>query len=962
MATENEFIVLGTIQIDTKAAEARLKEIKKRIAELTEEFGSSPEVLQKVLEPLNEEYEELSSQLKNIKDASEEANQSFKSQTKGLNDLKDVTDFAGQATKNLGLDETALGSAVSETTGFIGKSIIFIKNAAKALDVLKGSNDKATASTNKFSAALTALIKHPILILLSGIAATAAIVYKRFSEFTKGNFDKRLGVIERSTELLNEKLSNQITILNALGARQSTITKSQISNLEDLNKHLETTRKYYQEMWGELDSDNNLGYMANEYLKGNKKLIEDLSDEEQELVKRFAEAGEEIRKNNQQLEVMQGVMLKISSLNDEYELSERKINIDLTKQLNIINRRQKSYENTITKAKTLGRYTEDVYKAEQNAFNNEQQSYDIRIKFNNDLISAEQKRLDGYLKLKAEIMSTDATSEKDIKDINLQLSAVDDNISQIKDNITLINEENKNLQAEKYAASEKRRLDYIATRLEDIRKINEMNLDYSERQLRLSNQISFGGPEGVAGKFPIEEYFKRLEDVYKEIDIVFKDFSSEIEKNADYAGQKAGSVIEKLRSAISAVNQELSGKDSSDPSYNSLVSRLDSLVQAYQNYMQVSSQILSVIDSSLNEVFNITKERVSGALGVFGAITPTDGQKQSKIINTWISQVNSLEAGYSQILNVITAYNNGLSETDEEFKKMTESWEEWQIAAYNQFKNLNTEGIATINNIVKSLSDTSTEWELEGKRIIAENMNMQASYMQEYSNLGNYTIQEMKNMELEAIESEKDYYDTLLQENGEYYNKLIQAGLNQSQAEEILGQKRIQVEQEVLDKKAKLNEAYNQMTLNAVASTAGDLNSIAESLFEDNKAVRGATLIASTIADAAATYGSVFAQAAGGVAAKTVQAGIASAAVLARGYAAYNKLQSVNKNSSSEAIGTGQSVNTFSAEGIESSSVARTLISSRYQNYDSQQRPVLVLEDLEYKQKIKSNGQKLEIV
>lgn len=959
---DNNFVVLGTIEIDTKAAEARLKEIKKRIAELTDEFGSSPEVLQKVLEPLNEEYEELSSQLKNIKDASEEANESFKSQAKGLNDLKDVTDFAGQATKNLGLDETALGSAVSETTGFIGKSIVFIKNAAKALDVLKGSTDKATASSNKLSAALTSLLKHPVLILLAGIAATTAIVYKRFSEFTKGNFDKRLGVIDRATELLNEKLSNQITILTALGAKQSTITQAQISNLQELNKRLETTRKYYQEMWDDLDTGNNLGYMANEYLKGNKKLIEDLSDEEQELVKRFAEAGEEIRKNNQQLEVMEGIMLKISKMNDEYALSERKINIDLTKQLNIINRRQKSYENTITKAKTLSRYSEDVYKAEQNAFNNEQKSYDIRIKFNNDLISAEQKRLDGYLKLKAEIMSTDATSEKDIKEINVQLSAVDDNISQIKDNIALINEENKNLQAEKYAAAEKRRLEYIATRLEDIRKINEMNLDYSERQLKLSNQISFGGPEGVAGKFPIEEYFKRLEDVYKEIDIVFKDFSSEIEKNADYAGQKAGSVIEKLRSAIAAVNQELSGKDSSDPSYNSLVSRLDSLVQAYQNYMQVSSQILNVIDSSLNEVFNMTKERVSGALGVFGAITPTEGQKQTEIINTWIDQINSLEAGYSQILTAITAYNNGLSETDEEFKEMTASWEEWQLATYNQFKNLNTEGIATINNIVQSLSDTSTEWELEGKRIIAENMNMQANYMQQYSSLGKYTLSEMKSMEIAAIDAEKAYYDTLLQENGEYYNKLIQAGLNQQQAEEILGEKRIQVEQEVLDKKEKLNEAYNQMTLNAVASTASDLNSIAESLFEDNKAVRGATLIASTIADAASTYGSVFAQAPGGVAAKTIQAGIASAAVLARGYAAYNKLQSVNKNSSSEAIGTGATTNTFSAEGIESSSVARTLISSRYSNVERGTQYVLVVDEVTAKQKMMNESKKLETI
>lgn len=978
MAEEN--VTIG-VDIDITKAEQRLKDIKKRISELTEEFGSAgPEVLSDILKPLNEEYEQLSDQLKQVKEVSDSTSISFKKQASELNDIKDVTDFAGDATKALGADETALGEAVSNTTGYIGKSITFIQKGAAAMEALKGATNGATGATNKFKAALNGLLKHPVLILLAGIAATMAIVYKRFKDFSDANFDRRLGVINRQTELLNERLNNQITILNALGAKQSSVTRQQINNLKQLNDRLKTTRDYYQEMWNDLDTDNDLGYMANEYLKGNQKLIEDLSEQEQELVRRYAEAGEEIRRNNLELETMENITLKINNAEERYEITQRKINNNYLKQLNSVNRRRQITEMQIERLKIEDKYSSDIFDKEEKLYKETQEGLNLEIKKNNELIDSLNERKDAYLKLKGEIMN----SGKSVEVVQNELAAVDDKLFDINSDILQITETNKDLAAEIAGNATKRSLDYIERRLTAINRLNELNLEYAERQLKLENTRAFRTAynpgedteriekslKGVNETYPLVDYMKNLGNVYEETGKTLTTFTNLLKGNSDFIKGEGYSSIEKLRSAIKNVGEELNTaieNEKEEEVINNITSRLDMLTAAYEDYMQMSSSLLNTLQGVNLEVFSVTEDRIKGAVGVFESLVPIkDMEKVDTIMNNYISQLKQLGNSYEEVYKSIIYYKETGNESIASMNKE-------EIDLYNELKEMNGAGLTIIYETMQNFQNSAVEYELDLKRIQMTNSQMLSQMYQDYASLGEFmlsngeivktTLANMQRAENDAIDKEKEYYDELLKENGQYYETLMAAGLSQVQAEEILAEKRLQVESDLVNKKALLNQQYKQTILNATADTMNDINSIMEVAFENNKDVRGATLLVTTAADAAAAYTSVFAQAPGGVVAKTAQAVIASAAVMARGIASYNSLMNMTTSSGAESLSSATATNTIpTSTGVDTTSVARTLIGSRYAGEGHTMQYVLVTDEVTARQKQAQNYRRLEVI
>lgn len=966
------------VEIDVDKAKQRLKEIKDQIAELKEQWGTAgKETLDKVLQPLLDEQESLEEQLKNVKEATDNVSKSFKKQASELNDVKDVTEFAGDATKALGVDETALGEAVANTTGFIGKSITFIKKGAAAMDALKGATNGATGAVNKFKAALNGLLKHPILILLAGIAATMAIVYKRFKDFSDANFERRLGVINRQTELLNERLNNQITILNALGAKQSSVTRQQINNLKQLNDRLKQTRDYYQEMWDKLGSDNDLGYMANEYLKGNQKLIEDLSEQEQELVRRYAEAGEEIRRNNLELETMENITLKINNAEERYELTQRKINNNYSKQLNAVNRRRQLTEMQIERLKIEDKYSGDIFDKEEKLYKETQEGLNLEIKKNNDLIDALNERKDTYLKLKGEIMN----SGKSVEVVQNELAAVDDKLFDINSEILQIGETNKDLETQIEGNTTKRALDYIERRLIAINRLNELNLEYAERQLKLENTRAFRmaynpGEEserveksirGVDKTYPLVDYMKNLGNVYEETGAMLKTFTDLLKGNSDFIKGEGYSSIEKLRSAIKNVREELSGAKEGTEEFNSIAARLDMLTAAYEDYMQTSSSLLNTLQGVNIEVFSVTEDRIKGAVDVFESLVPIkDMEKVDTIMNNYISQLKQLGNSYEEVYKSIIYYketgNESISSLNEE-----------ELKLYNELKEMNGAGLTIIYETMQNFQKSAVEYELDLKRIRMTNSQMLSQMYQDYASLGRFVeangekvstrILKMRKAEIDSLTAEKEYYDELLKKNGKYYDTLLAAGLSHTQAEEILAEKRLQVESDLANKKKLINRQYLQTVLNATSDTMNDVQDIIDVAFEDNKQVRGATLMMTTIADAAAAYTSVFAQAPGGVAAKTAQAVIASAAVVARGVASYRNLMKVTKDSGSESLSSTETETpTFTATGVDTTSVARTLIGSRYAGEGHTTQYVLVTDEVTARQKQAQGARRLETI
>ena len=162
---------------------------------------------------------------------------------------------------------------------------------------------------------------------------------------------------------------------------------------------------------------------------------------------------------------------------------------------------------------------------------------------------------------------------------------------------------------------------------------------------------------------------------------------------------------------------------------------------------------------------------------------------------------------------------------------------------------------------------------------------------------------------------------------------------------------------------AKITQSYNEQIkqidieaadakIGIAQSMVGNITDALGSLFEENKGMQIASTVASTIADAAATYSKTLAQ---GGAFATPLAITSAASVVARGIAAIQKLSSTNKNSKSVAGGSSISRTT--------SSVNETIVQRTAGNIGKSEtpQPVLVVDEVTAKQMQISQAQKVAV-
>ena len=163
---------------------------------------------------------------------------------------------------------------------------------------------------------------------------------------------------------------------------------------------------------------------------------------------------------------------------------------------------------------------------------------------------------------------------------------------------------------------------------------------------------------------------------------------------------------------------------------------------------------------------------------------------------------------------------------------------------------------------------------------------------------------------------------------------------------------------------AKITQSYNEQIkqidieaadakIGIAQSMVGNIADALGSLFEENKGMQIASTVASTIADAAATYSKTLAQ---GGAFATPLAITSAASVVARGIAAIQKLSSTNKNSKSVAGGSSISRTT--------SSVNETIVQRTAGNIVGKSetpQPVLVVDEVTAKQMQISQAQKVAV-
>lgn len=163
----------------------------------------------------------------------------------------------------------------------------------------------------------------------------------------------------------------------------------------------------------------------------------------------------------------------------------------------------------------------------------------------------------------------------------------------------------------------------------------------------------------------------------------------------------------------------------------------------------------------------------------------------------------------------------------------------------------------------------------------------------------------------------------------------------------------------------------NQIELSAMDERVGIAQSMTQNissalgdLFEENKEMQIATTVASTIADSARAFSTTLAQ--GGPWA-TPLAIAAASAVAARGAVAIKKLKATTKKSQNISGDSGSSVSmptqTQPAVNTGTSSVAQALISRNLpESVTNVTTPVLVVDDVTYKQNQQNNVSKISVI
>lgn len=266
------------------------------------------------------------------------------------------------------------------------------------------------------------------------------------------------------------------------------------------------------------------------------------------------------------------------------------------------------------------------------------------------------------------------------------------------------------------------------------------------------------------------------------------------------------------------------------------------------------------------------------------------------------------------------------------------------------------QGIELLRNFLSALdgglieaNENIDEYALNSKRAMTE-------YLEEAMMVGQAGYKEY-------VASYDDYLST--QEKNEI------AALDRQVAEkraagisEVAIEEWVKSEEEKIDKKYETKRKHflqnvNVEKLQMATKFVNDMSSTFSTLYDDDKEVQKATIVTSTIANAAMAFGSTFAETKGEMWAKAAMATAASAAVLASGIQAYRQVDSSNKGTqlsggggSSSAIQTG------------TSAVSSTIIERQIQpvRTTSSTETVLVLSDVEAKQRGQQNVNKVSVI
>ena len=184
------------------------------------------------------------------------------------------------------------------------------------------------------------------------------------------------------------------------------------------------------------------------------------------------------------------------------------------------------------------------------------------------------------------------------------------------------------------------------------------------------------------------------------------------------------------------------------------------------------------------------------------------------------------------------------------------------------------------------------------------------------------------------------------------------AGVDEIKIAEWVADEKARIEREREVKSKQFQQQVNLERLQVATNFVSDMSGTFSELYDDDKEIQKATIVVSTIANAAMAFGSTFANTKGEIWAKAAMATAASAAVLASGVKAYRQVDSANKGTQLSGGGSSSAIQTGT------SAVSSTIIERQIRpvRTTSSTETVLVLSDVEAKQRQQQNVNKVSVI
>ena len=509
------------------------------------------------------------------------------------------------------------------------------------------------------------------------------------------------------------------------------------------------------------------------------------------------------------------------------------------------------------------------------------------------------------------------------------------------------------LENQKITLESQKQLNILNRQLEQIRLVKQAAKQYNDYMVNLSEKQAGYRAQNVTD-------FRQMKDFYTLQGDALKITTDEIQKVLGDMGKKTNSPtskafftnFDKLLKQMEQINN-----GTADEALMGMRDEIEKRLKIYQGvfgtYSQEISELIIRLENNVNTSLQAQQSASDSLLLMASAgVKPEDAGYNDQLVQ----MEKNLDA-FLDFRKMLNKERKDLTKDEEAFL------DQYNLGNFfDAIKAAGDAGIQLVDNYINNLDDIRENLYTSLSDINVGMAQATLEFMSDSIMAGTASLDEYKKAQTDVIDAMQERERAALFQTFQQLEKKNEerrkAGLEEIDFTEWLNGKLLEIDEKYNQKRTLANRDVNMLMLQQGVDFVQNMNSVFADLFEENKDVQKATIVVSTLANSALAFGSTFAQAAGGLAAKAAQAAAAAAAVIASGIASYRKVGSANQ--STTLSGGGSSA----APQTGTSAVSSTILERQIRpvRTTSSTETVLVLSDVEAKQRMQQNVNKVSVI